>query len=85
MWSMSSEHWVNSNDLNTHLIWLLKELEPKAKQIHELIELGNSVDFFCFSEGYSARVPAIPKDTIVRAVALGIKIDIDHYERDADE
>ena len=85
MWSMGSERWVNSNDLNAHLIWLLEELEPKAQQIQELIESGNSVDFFCFSEGYSASAPVIPKGTVDRAVALGIKIDIDHYEHDSDE
>ena len=85
MWSMSSEKWVDSPVLDTHLRWLLEQLEPHRDKIVELINSGVEVDFFCFSLGHSPNPPGLPKETVRRAEALGIKIEMDHYEDHTDE
>src|ERR1043165_10275476 len=36
MWSMSSEHWVNSPRLAVHLEWLLDQLEPHSAALARL-------------------------------------------------
>lgn len=76
---MSSEAWVDSPRLETHLRWLLSELEPRAVEIGVLLSSGVEADFFCFSSGSSESPPALPRSIRDRADALGIRIDIDHY------
>ncbi len=39
----------------------------------------------CYSWGPSAKAPGLPKETRARADALGIKIEIDHYDSREDE
>ena len=85
MWSMSSKRWVESPVLDTHLRWLLDQLEPRAEAVRELLQRGVDADFFCFSEGFSPDPPSIPGETRERASALGVQIDIDHYECNPDE
>lgn len=80
MWAVSSKDWVESPRLATHLDWLLEQLEPKHEAVAALIKLGYGVDFFCFSSGSTASPPSLPKTIRARAAALGIDIDIDHYE-----
>jgi hypothetical protein len=79
---MSSEHWVHSFRLSTHLEWLLAELEPKARAIAALIANGVTIDIFCYSAGRSSKLPSLPRSIRERASALGIPIDIDHYHVD---
>jgi hypothetical protein len=79
MWSMSSERWVQSPRLATHIEWLLKELEPKAQEVREVLAEGVEGDIFCFSSGRSPHPPALPRTLRERAAALGLQIDIDHY------
>jgi hypothetical protein len=79
MWSMSSEAWVDSPRLATHIEWLLDELEPKAADVRALLESGVEGDIFCYSLGRSWRSPALPRRLRERAAALGLPIDIDHY------
>ncbi|MBN1909066.1 MAG: DUF4279 domain-containing protein, partial [Pirellulales bacterium] len=79
LWTMSSEHWVDSPCLETHLDWLLSQLDPLADKIRDLITTGITVDFFCFSEGATDTPPALPRSIRERADALGIPIEIDHY------
>jgi len=85
MWSMSSEHWVESPVLDTHLCWLLDQLEPRRIQIREFLDAGVKIDFFCYSAGNNPDPPSLPRETRNRAAALGIKIDIDHYQCDPDD
>ena len=85
MWSMSSERWVDSPVLDTHLRWILDQLEPHRDKVIEILHSGVEADLFCFSVGYSPNPPGLPKETVRRADAMGMKIEIDHYEADHDE
>lgn len=85
LWSMSSEKWVESPRLETHLRWLLAELEPRADEIRSLAIDELKIDFFCFSAGASPSPPSIPKSIIERAKHLGISVEIDHYDTTNDE
>lgn len=84
MWSMSSERWVRSSDLDQHVRWLLDQLEPHADEIHRFIEADVNVDIFCFSVGLPANPPKLPTATMRRAEALSIPINIDYYCTDDD-
>jgi len=79
LWSMSSERCVESPRLETHLDWLLSQLEPRADAIQTIISNGATVDFFCYSLGSSESPPSLPRTIKERAESLGIKIEIDHY------
>ena len=83
-WSMSSESWVQSTKLETHLIWLLVQLEPHAEAIHAIDIPDLKTDFFCYSAGATPAKPAISESVTRRARALGISIDIDHYDTSDD-
>ena len=78
-WSMSSESWVQSPRLEVHLEWLLKQLEPKAEAVAQLISQGVEVDFFCYSLGTTPSLPSVPRSIRSRIERLGVKLDIDHY------
>jgi len=82
MWSMSSQSWVRSSDLDVHVCWLLEQLEPRAEQVQQLLGNGVVGDIFCFSSGGPAHPPTLPDRTVERAVALGLTIDIDYYGND---
>ena len=79
LWSMSSESSVESPRSETHLDWLLSQLEPRSDAIRDLLSSGIDADFFCFSSGSSESPPSLPRAIRDRADALGIKIEIDHY------
>lgn len=79
LWSMSSKPWVDSPRLETHLKWLLKQLEPHTEAIQGLLETGIEVDFFCYSLGTTDRPPSISCEVQERSAKLGIAIEIDHY------
>src|SRR5262245_3309329 len=83
MWCMSSERWVNSPRLAVHLDWLLKQLEPKKRAIAAILQRGVTGDLFCFSFGSTATPPSLPRTIRDRARHLGLTIDIDHYNGDA--
>jgi hypothetical protein len=85
LWSMSSEQWVDSRRLETHLKWLLDELEPCADAFSSLDITDLRIDLFCFSMGASPSPPSIPRSIIERADRLGISVDIDHYDSTNDE
>lgn len=76
---MSSERWVESPRLQTHLEWLLEQLEPHTEAIRTLIADGIKVDFFCYSYGSAERLPPLPRSIVDRSANLGIEIVIDHY------
>lgn len=82
MWSMSSESWVHSSDLDVHVSWLLEQLEPRAEKVKQLLANGVVGDIFCFSSGAPAHSPTLPDRTIERVAALGLTIDIDYYGND---
>ena len=80
MWSFSSKSWVNSPNLNTHLKWLLKELDSKKEFLLEYKNNPNiRMDVFCFSTGHSKKPPTIPTQIKEQFSDLGIEIEIDHY------
>ena len=85
MWSLSSETWVSSQDLNIHIKWLLEQLEPRMSEVQRLMETGIEADIYCYSAGRTDQPPDIPPDTASRCAALSISIDIAHYELDQDE
>jgi len=77
---MSSERWVKSPVLDTHMRGLLDELEPHAETIRHLLDRGLQARFFCFSQGSTTEPPSLPSETRYRAASLGLKIEIDHYQ-----
>jgi hypothetical protein len=79
---MSSRDRVDSPRLETHLRWLLEEIEPKHAAVRQLIKDGASVDFFCYSLGAMDVPPSVPNAIRERARSLGIPIEIDHYRTD---
>ncbi|MEM7559288.1 MAG: DUF4279 domain-containing protein [Planctomycetota bacterium] len=84
LWVMTSESWVESLSLETHIIWLLDQLEPKAQSIHAIRVNDLEIDFFCCSIGNTPSPPPISRETTGRAEALGIRIEIDHYDSSDD-
>src|SRR5688572_2664394 len=46
MWAMSSEKWVDSPVLNTHLRWILKQLEPHRDKVVEILHSGVRAELF---------------------------------------
>lgn len=82
---MSSEKWVESPVLETHLRWIMEQLEPHREKVVEILQSGVRADLFCYSVGYSPDPPGISRETVQRAEALGMKIEIDHYEAHQDE
>lgn len=81
MWSMSSREIVRSAKLATHIEWMLGQLEPRADAVRSLLSGGVSGDLFAFSSGCTAVPPPVPRQLRQRALALGLEIVIDHYER----
>jgi Domain of unknown function (DUF4279) len=81
LWSMSSESWVRSSDLDVHVSWLLDQLEPRVDGVKQLLANGVVGDIFCFSSGFPAHPPTLPGRTLQRAAALGLTIDIDYYSK----
>jgi hypothetical protein len=82
---MSSQRWVESPRLHVHLIWLLEQLEPHRTAIAEILVADVVADFFCFSEGATPDLPAIPRSVRNRADTLGFSIEIDHYDTSGDQ
>ena len=82
---MSSQKWVDSPVLDTHIRWILEQLEPHREKIIEILQSGVRADLFCYSLGYSPDPPGLPRETVRRADAMGLKIGIDHYEAEPDE
>lgn len=80
LWSMSSKAWIQSHRLETHLAWLLNEIETKTDIFRRLQADGWKADAFCYSLGPNK--PAIPRKLTERFGALGIEIIIDHYASD---
>ena len=85
MWSMSSEKWVQSPRLAIHLEWLLKQLEPKAAAVAQLLSQEVEADFFCYSLGTTPALPSVPRSLRSRIERLGMKLEIDHYCVTTDE
>lgn len=85
MWSMSSEGWVDSPVLATHITWLLEQLEPKAAALAALLTDDIKADIFCHSVGANPFPPSLPAKLRDRAVVLGLTIGIDHYDSTGEE
>ena len=60
MWSMSSETWVSSQDLNIHVKWLIEQLEPRKAEVQRLMQAGIVADIYCYSAGRTEQPPDIP-------------------------
>ena len=85
MWSISSRGRVKSSRLATHVDWLLREVEPKAEAFRALLVGSVEADVFCYSYGASRRSPPLSRELRHRASALGLRIEVDHYEELDDE
>ncbi len=79
LWSMSSKSWVESPRLETHLDWLLSQLEPRSETVRDLLSGSVTADFFCYSSGSAAEPPSLSRAIRDRTESLGITIVIDHY------
>lgn len=80
-WSMSSREWVTSWRLATHVSWVLDQLVGKESLLAELLaDPLIHADIFCYSAGRTSTPPSLPGELRGRAQALGLDIDIDHYD-----
>lgn len=79
LWSMSSEKWVESPRVETHIRWLLDQIAPSAEALARLLHGGADGDIFCYSTGRTSTPPAVPKELRDRAAALGLRVGVDHY------
>jgi hypothetical protein len=79
---MSSKDWIVSDNLDCHIQWILAQLEPRTREIHQLIQSGVLADIFCFSAGKPPHPPNLSEETTARAAALSLSIDIDYYPDD---
>jgi hypothetical protein len=79
-WAMSSENWVDSSRVQSHIRWILEQLEPKAEHVARISERVEQSRIFCYSLGKSDQPPSYPAELDQRAGALGLYIDIDHYD-----
>ena len=82
---MSSRKWVESPVLETHIDWLLGQIEPLEGVVRRLIAEGIEVDIICYSVGRSEDPPSLSRAIRARAESLGIRIEIDHYVETSDE
>lgn len=82
---MSSRAWVESPRLETHLDWLLRQLEPHGVAIRGLLESGVTADLYCYSSGSSDMAPSLPRTIRDRADNLGIGIDVEYYQESPDD
>ncbi len=80
MWSFSSKNWVDSPLLDSHVCWLLDQIEPRSIKLFELLDSGNAADIFCYLSGSGAEPSELPASTIQRAKELRLTIDIDYYQ-----
>jgi hypothetical protein len=79
MWSMSSKKWVKSHRLETHIRWILEQIQPKAEIVKEILASGVTGDVFCYSFGKTIIPPPVPRVLQEELERLGLKLDIDHY------
>ena len=82
---MSSRKWVESPVLETHIDWLLRQIEPIEDAVRGLMADEIDVDIFCYSLGQSENPPSLSRAIRARAASLGISIEIDHYVEISDE
>lgn len=85
MWRMSSQDQVDSTRLSEHIDWLLREVEPKADALRSLLVRSVQADIFCYSYGANPCSPSVPQALRERASALGLKIEVDHWQEPADD
>ena len=64
-----------------HVLWLIEELEPRHLAVRQMQDAGVKADIFCYS--YDKTLPDLSPDTLRRVAALGLEIEMDHYEKDA--
>ena len=85
LWSMSSKPWVDSPRLETHLAWLLSQLEQRREAVRDILASEVHADFYCYSLGLSEEPPPLSKAIRGRAASLGIDIEINHQHELTEE
>jgi len=80
-WEISSEDHVSSKVLETHIEWLLDQLEPVHVQFTNLLSTGGvSADIFCFWEFSTHNAGIILSPSLIRRLAkLNLELDLDIY------
>lgn len=81
---MSSEAWVESTQLDDHVAWILDQLEERGAAVSALLVGDVCADLICYSFGPTSGPPVVSPPTFQRARALGLTIEIDHYQADLD-
>ena len=83
IWSLKSDEVLSRADdhLDDHLRWLLDQLEPRARELRDVIaEQELDAQFWCavFMEALNCDF-ALPPETIGRMAALGATLRLDIY------
>ncbi len=80
-WSLSSEDHVSSTELQTHIEWLLDQLEPVQARIRSLLSKGDiEADIFCYwqFETFNAGL-VLTAPLLKRLGDFNIDLDLDIY------
>jgi hypothetical protein len=79
-WILSSRDLVASDDLETHVAWILDQIEPASNAIRSLRAHGNDAALICvFSGGETGDGPTLSPRTLARIAKLEIPVDFDVY------
>ena len=76
---MSSRDWVEAPDVDTHIVWILDQIEPRAEEISRLLARGIRVDITCCLIDKPEAPPTVPARTLSRVAQLGLELDVDRY------
>ena len=78
MWHLSSEHHIESDDLELHIAWVLDRIEPLASSIEEFRRHdGMHADLFCYWEGTGNDGIEFSPTLLGRIAALDLQLGID--------
>jgi hypothetical protein len=79
LWSMSSQPWVSSAELDAHLRWLLEQLEPRRAALQRLQESGIWTELVCYLTEPEEQSTPLPAQTLGRCVALALPVVREAY------
>lgn len=79
-WSLTTKDHVQSNDLSTHIEWLLDHIEPVHSYIVRLTLRGTEASIFCFWELLSGNGgPTFMPSLLRRLANLDLDLGLDFY------
>ncbi|MCC6192133.1 MAG: DUF4279 domain-containing protein [Anaerolineales bacterium] len=80
LWTITSQHAVDSTDLARHIEWLLDQLEPVRDQLESLRDGDVKADIDCFFESLTGHGgPTFGPQLLARIASLDLELGLDIY------